>query len=37
VVRAFGRERVDAFLALKKRLDPEDVLQSDLLRRAFGR
>ena len=35
--RAFGRERLDAFLALKKKLDPEGVLQSDLTRRVLGR
>jgi FAD/FMN-containing dehydrogenase len=37
VIRAFGRERIDAYLALKQRLDPEGVLQSDLTRRIFGR
>jgi decaprenylphospho-beta-D-ribofuranose 2-oxidase len=37
VVRAFGQERIDAYFALKKRLDPEGVLQSDLTRRVFGR
>lgn len=36
VIRAFGQEKVDAYLALKKRLDPEGVLQTDLTRRAFG-
>jgi len=34
--RAWGRERIDAYLALKKRLDPQGILQSDLLRRVFG-
>jgi decaprenylphospho-beta-D-ribofuranose 2-oxidase len=37
VLRAFGRERIDAFLALKARLDPEDVLMSDLWRRIIER
>jgi len=37
VVRALGQDRIDAYFALKKRLDPEGVLQSDLTRRVFGR
>ncbi len=37
VVRAFGQDRIDAYMALKKRLDPEGVLQTDLTRRVFGR
>ena len=33
VERAWGRERIDAFLGLKRRLDPQGILQSDLARR----
>ena len=36
VQRAFGRERLDAYLALKKQLDPENILHSDLSRRVLG-
>jgi len=34
--RAFGRERIDAYLGIKKRLDPQGILQSDLTRRILG-
>ena len=37
VLRAFGKERIGAFLALKARLDPDDVLMSDLWRRIIER
>jgi FAD/FMN-containing dehydrogenase len=37
VERAYGRERVARFLALKRRLDPDDVLTSDLWRRVTDR
>ncbi len=36
VERALGKERLDAFFALKRRLDPDGVLESDLSRRVFG-
>jgi FAD/FMN-containing dehydrogenase len=36
VERAFGAERLDAYFAIKRRLDPEGVLQTDLFRRIFG-
>ncbi|MHB8418115.1 MAG: FAD-binding oxidoreductase [Myxococcales bacterium] len=35
VERAWGRERLERFSALKRRLDPAGVLQSDLMRRAL--
>jgi FAD/FMN-containing dehydrogenase len=35
VERAFGPERLAAFFALKRRLDPQDLLKSDLMRRAL--
>ncbi|EYF05166.1 FAD-binding protein [Chondromyces apiculatus] len=35
VTRAYGRERLEGFLALKAALDPRQVLRSDLLRRAL--
>jgi FAD/FMN-containing dehydrogenase len=34
--RAYGRERLATFAALKQRLDPDGVLESDLSRRVFG-
>jgi FAD/FMN-containing dehydrogenase len=34
--RAFTPEAVDRFLALKRRLDPDEILQSDLYRRAIA-
>ncbi len=34
--RMFPAERLDAFLALKRRLDPEGLLQTDLWRRLFA-
>jgi FAD/FMN-containing dehydrogenase len=38
VERSYGRERVERFLAIKERLDPDWVLTSDLWRRiGFGR
>lgn len=37
VERAYGRERLDAFFALKQRLDPDNLLVSDLALRALGR
>jgi FAD/FMN-containing dehydrogenase len=33
LARAYGRERVDAFLALKRRVDPAGLFSSDLARR----
>lgn len=33
---AFGQERLDAFLKIKKRLDPDGLLASDLFRRAIA-
>ena len=33
VVRAYSRERLDAFAAIKRRLDPDGVLMTDLARR----
>lgn len=36
VERAYSRERLDRFLRIKERLDPEHVLESDLFRRVFG-
>ncbi len=33
--RAYGRETLDRFFALKRRLDPQGLLQSDLVRRAL--
>lgn len=33
VTRAYGTERLDRFLALKAKLDPDDLLQTDLWRR----
>jgi FAD/FMN-containing dehydrogenase len=36
VARAYGDERLDRFFALKARLDPHRVLESDLVRRVFG-
>ncbi len=35
VERAFGRERLDRFLALKRWLDPAGILRSDLMRRVL--
>jgi FAD/FMN-containing dehydrogenase len=35
VRRVFGDERVDSFLALKRGLDPETILQSEMYRRYF--
>ena len=35
VERAFGPERLAAFFALKRRLDPQGLLRSDLMRRAL--
>jgi len=37
VERMIPRERLDAFLELKRRLDPEELLQTDLWRRVFAR
>ncbi len=34
--RAFPAEKLAAFVALKRRLDPDGVLESDLARRVFG-
>ncbi|MEW6741677.1 MAG: FAD-binding oxidoreductase [Planctomycetota bacterium] len=34
--RAFGRDRLEAFATLKRRLDPHNLFQSDLSRRVFG-
>jgi len=34
--RMYPRENLDAFLALKRELDPEERLQTDLWRRVFG-
>lgn len=36
VERAYGRERLDTFFDLKKRLDPQGLLVSDLALRALG-
>ncbi len=36
VSRAYGRERLDRFAALKQRLDPDATLKSDLARRALA-
>ena len=35
VLRAYGRERIERFLAIKARLDPNDLLTSDLWRRVI--
>ena len=35
--RMFPRDRLDAFVELKRRLDPDEVLQTDLWRRVFAR
>jgi decaprenylphospho-beta-D-ribofuranose 2-oxidase len=37
VLRAFGKDRIDRFLALKARLDPDELLVSDLWRRVIDR
>jgi decaprenylphospho-beta-D-ribofuranose 2-oxidase len=37
VARAYGAERLAAFFAIKRRLDPDGMLASDLSRRAFPR
>ena len=37
VERMIPRERLDAFLELKRDLDPEEILQTDLWRRVFAR
>jgi decaprenylphospho-beta-D-ribofuranose 2-oxidase len=37
VLRAYGRERLERFLAIKTRLDPDDLLTSDLWRRVIDR
>jgi decaprenylphospho-beta-D-ribofuranose 2-oxidase len=37
VERAYGRERIDQFLAIKQQLDPNGVLTSDLWSRALAR
>ncbi len=36
VERFIPRERLDAFMALKRRCDPENLLQTELYRRVFG-
>ena len=36
VEQAYGRERIDRFLALKRRTDPEGMLTSDLWTRALS-
>jgi len=36
VERFIARERLDAFMALKQRCDPENLLQTELYRRLFG-
>jgi decaprenylphospho-beta-D-ribofuranose 2-oxidase len=35
-VRFLGQETVDRFKALKRRTDPNNILESDLYRRVFG-
>ncbi len=35
--RMFPRERLDAFIRLKRELDPEELLQTDLWRRVFAK
>jgi FAD/FMN-containing dehydrogenase len=36
MLRMFPPEKLDAFLRLKRELDPEEILQTDLHRRVFA-